>query len=116
MLGAQAIIIRTGIGAGPFSGTNPIYLTAELTAFLNELNIEHLLTDLPSVDKEEDGGALEAHKAFWGFPQSVRMGATITELLSFSDELSDGWYALNLQVMNLSNNASPSRPIIYPLI
>ena len=116
LFGAQAIIIRSGIGAGPFSGTNPIYLTPELTAFVKELNIKHLLTDLPSVDKEEDGGALVAHKAFWDFPQSVRSDATITELLSFPDELSDGWYALNLQVMNLSNNASPSRPILYPLI
>jgi hypothetical protein len=33
--------------------------------FLHESGIQHLLIDLPSVDKEKDEGKLLAHKAFW---------------------------------------------------
>jgi hypothetical protein len=32
--------------------------------FLRESGIQHLLIDLPSVDKEKDEGKLLAHKAF----------------------------------------------------
>jgi hypothetical protein len=32
--------------------------------FIRECGIQHLLIDLPSVDKEKDEGKLLAHKAF----------------------------------------------------
>ena len=77
--------------------------------------MRHLLLDLPSVDPEHDGGALAAHKAFWGLPDRPRHGATITELIAVPDTAEDGLYLLNLQTAALENDASPSRPILIKL-
>lgn len=98
-----------------YSGTNPAYCEADLLYELKMRSIDHLLLDLPSVDREEDGGALDAHKAFWGIPEAPRLNATITELIYVPEHIRDGWYLLNLQVLNLMMDASPSRPILYPL-
>jgi hypothetical protein len=75
----------------------------------------HLLLDLPSVDREEDGGRLAAHKAFWGLPEDPRPRATITELIYAPPEVADGTYLLNIQLAAFENDASPSRPILFPM-
>ncbi|MEO1652997.1 MAG: cyclase family protein, partial [Bacteroidota bacterium] len=98
-----------------YSGSNPPYLEAELCAFLAEQNIEHLLVDIPSVDREEDEGKLNAHKSFWGYPERTRKEATITELIFVDPEIPDGLYLLNLQVISLNLDVSPSKPVIYPI-
>ncbi len=98
-----------------YSGSNPPYLHHEAIQYLVSCGIEHLLTDLPSVDREEDGGALQGHKAFWQYPEAPRVGATITELIYVPQEVRDGNYLLNLQTAAFDLDASPSRPIIYPL-
>ncbi len=99
-----------------YSGTNPPYLEASLAAYLAKHQVIHLLVDLPSVDKEIDGGALLAHKAFWHFPDQIRRQATITELIYIPNHLEDGLYLLNLQLTTLVADASPSRPILFPII
>jgi hypothetical protein len=81
-----------------------------------ERGILHLLIDLPSVDREEDGGKLAAHKAFWQYPARPRMDATITELIFVNNMITDGLYLLNLQICSLSLDASPSKPVIYALL
>ncbi len=80
-----------------------------------ERGIKHLLIDQPSVDKEEDGGALAAHKAFWNIPKNPELHATITELIFVPDEVEDGLYLLNLQVAPMENDAAPSRPVLFQL-
>lgn len=114
----QAIVIRTFPNGKDkqqkkYSNTNWPYLEADAAAFLNEQGIQHLLIDLPSVDKEKDDGALAAHKAFWGVPNAVRYDATITEFVYVPSSIKDGLYILNLQVANIENDAAPSRPILY---
>jgi kynurenine formamidase len=99
-----------------YSGTNPTYLDPELTRLLAEKNIDHVILDLPSVDKEEDGGALLAHRAFWSYPDSPRINATITELAFIPDDAADGFYVLNLQIAPFESDASPSNPILYPIV
>ncbi|WP_421750831.1 cyclase family protein [Croceimicrobium sp.] len=99
-----------------FSNTNPPYFEAELCRYLAEAGVSHLLTNLPSVDREEDGGALAAHRAFWQYPKAIRKQATITELAHFPDELMEGIYFVNLQLAPLHNDAAPSRPVFYPII
>lgn len=99
---------------GQFSNTNPPYLERALAAFLAEAGVRHLIVDLPSVDREEDGGALAAHRAFWQYPEATRKDASITELAYFPKELKEGFYFINLQIAPLHNDASPSRPIFYP--
>ncbi|MCB9261730.1 MAG: cyclase family protein [Flavobacteriales bacterium] len=99
-----------------YSGTNPTYLSSKLTQKVAELGINHLIIDLPSVDKEEDGGMLSAHHAFWQYPQNTRTNATITELAFVPNGAADGLYVLQMQIAPLETDASPSKPIIYPIV
>jgi arylformamidase len=78
--------------------------------------VQHLLTDLPSVDREQDGGRLLAHRAFWNYPAQPRLEATISELLRIPPTLPDGEYLLELQVLDLDSDASPSIPTLYALL
>ena len=98
-----------------YSGTNPTYIEPALAQFLVEQNVQHFLLDLPSVDREEDAGQLLAHHAFWRYPAQPRCGATITELIFVPNEVTDGLYLLNIQITSLELDASPSKPVLYPL-
>ncbi len=98
-----------------YTGSNPPYFEKDALAYIAALGIVHLVTDLPSVDKERDGGTLAAHHAFWSTSTNIRKEATITELAFFHDEIQDGRYLLNLQVISLEMDASPSKPVLYKL-
>lgn len=116
----EALIIRTSPNSASkmtqsYSGTNPTYLSAEIGTFLAERDIKHLLVDLPSVDREQDEGVLEMHKNFWRFPTNPRQDCTITELVFIDNIVLDGYFLLNLQICSLVMDASPSKPILYPL-
>ena len=95
-------------------GSNPPYISLQTVRSLLELNIQHLVVDLPSVDKEDDPH-LKAHHAFWQYPASGISEKTITELVFIPNEVPDGVYLLNLQIASIENDASPCKPIIYPL-
>lgn len=100
-----------------YSNTNPPYMSDEAMFFLErEYGIEHFLIDLPSVDKEKDGGKLSTHHIFWRYPQAPRYEATITELIYVDNTIKDGIYFLNLQIAPFKNDASPSNPCIYELL
>jgi kynurenine formamidase len=99
-----------------YSSTNPPYLSLDCLEEMNRLGIKHLLIDLPSVDRESDGGALAFHHSFWGVPEKLDMERTITELIYVDDRIPDGEYVLNLQVAPFENDASPSRPVLYPFL
>jgi arylformamidase len=99
-----------------YGNTNPTYLDAALAQQMADDKILHLLLDLPSVDREEDGGQLLAHKAFWQYPDSLRLDATISEMVYIDNVVPDGLYLLQIQIPALELDASPSRPFIYPLI
>ena len=75
-----------------------------------------MLIDLPSVDKENDGGKLLAHNAFWNTAGSVRMDATITEFIFVPNSVEDGEYLLNLMIAPFENDATPSKPILYKIM
>ena len=117
----EAIIIRTlpntsGKLTTHYSGSNPPYLDAKAAEFLRNQSVKHLLIDLPSVDKEDDGGKLSSHHAFWNYPSEPRTNCTITELIYVPNTIKDGFYLLNLQVAAFDNDAAPSRPVIYALM
>ncbi len=117
----EALVIRTLPNftekrSKQYSHTNPSYLLEEAAQFLADRDVEHLLIDLPSVDREKDAGALLAHKAFWGFDGKLRERATITEFIFVPNAIQDGTYFLNLQVAPFENDASPSRPVLYKII
>lgn len=97
-----------------YSGTNPVFLQAEASKFLTELGVKHLLIDLPSVDKEEDGGQLASHHIFWKGERSEY--CTITELVFVPDSIKDGYYFINLQRASIEMDATPSRPLLFELL
>lgn len=98
-----------------WSHTNWPYLHEEAALFLREIGVKHLLIDLPSVDREVDGGKLLAHRAFWNYPESPREECTITEMIYVADSIVDGSYLLNLQMASFHNDASPSKPVLYKI-
>lgn len=95
------------------------YFSIDCIELLNELGIRHLVCDLPSIDRMNDGGILINHKSFWGIetnsdrPDEKSMGKTITELAYIPDSLEDGIYVLDLQIPDFMADAAPSRPILY---
>jgi len=117
----EALVIRT-LSNPPekinahYSHTNPVYLTEEAALFIHESGIDHLLVDMPSVDREEDGGKLLAHRAFWQYPQDIRLHRSITELIYVPNSVMDGSFLLNLQIASFENDASPSKPVLYRLL
>jgi hypothetical protein len=82
---------------------------------IHDRGYTHLLTDLPSVDREEDGGALTSHKIFWQVETSPRVQRTITEMIYVANDIEDGIYLLNIQIAPLILDASPSRPVLFKL-
>ena len=117
----EALVIRTVNGDNArdgrdWSGSNPPYLEAQACEWLRSIGVLHLLLDLPSVDRESDGGALAAHHAFWDHPNTVDLKRTITELIQVPREVVDGDYLLELQFPHFMNDAAPSRPVLYALI
>lgn len=85
------------------------FFTSEAIEYINELSIEHLLVDMPSIDKADDGGMLGNHHAFF------KKGKTISELLYISNSIKDGFGFLQIQIPNWNLDAAPSRPIFYPM-
>lgn len=117
---AKAIVIRTlpNITAKlskQHSNTNPTFIDYHAVQFLIDNGVEHLLIDSPSVDKEEDGGALISHHTFWEYPNNTQTQRTITELIFVPDSIVDGAYFLNIQIAAFENDASPSKPILYAI-
>lgn len=114
----EALIIRTLPNiedklSRKYSDTNPPYLLEETAQYLVDREINHLLIDLPSIDREKDNGALLAHRAFWQVEGKMRTRATITEFIFVNNSIKDGTYILNLQLAPMENDASPSRPVIF---
>ena len=117
----EAIIIRTlsnGLNklTMQYSDTNPPYILEDAILYLNEIGVEHLLIDLPSIDRENDEGKLIAHHAFWQYPFNTQLQKTITEFIYVPNEIIDGTYILNIQIASFENDASPSKPILYKII
>jgi len=116
----EALIIRT-IPNDPtklkkrYSGKNPPYFEKQAMNFLVKKGIQHLLIDLPSVDREIDGGKVQNHKIFWGYPQTDQSNKTITELVYINNKIKDDKYLLNIQITSLELDASPSKPVLYSI-
>lgn len=118
--GFKALLLRTNADCGT---DNPPYLSRQLVQELVARGVEHLVVDLPSVDRSRDEGRLTAHRLFFGLPphsvdraQALRAQCTITELAHFPAALADGPCALQLQLAPFSGDAVPSRPLHIPLV
>ncbi|MCO4762295.1 MAG: cyclase family protein [Myxococcales bacterium] len=118
-----AIVIRTredDDSALQWSGRNPPYFTREAIAFLATLPSQHLLVDLPSIDRESDGGGVPNHLCWWGLPTGVRREAeaaqpdrSVTEMLCVPQHCGDGPWVLNVQIPALDLDAAPSKVLAW---
>jgi hypothetical protein len=124
-----------------YGGSNAPFFTRSAMQWMLHHGVKHLLTDLPSVDKERDDGFLVAHRTFWGLPirgldapadsadsadsaapadpidsAAVHSQRLITELCHFPPALApDGAYLLDLQVAPVHMDAAPARPLLFTL-
>jgi kynurenine formamidase len=117
----KILIIRTlpnpiSKTAQVYSGENPIYFSPKAIQHIVNAGIQHLIVDLPSIDREEDGGALASHKAFWDYPNTLDKIKTITEMVFVPDEIKDNFYLCTINAVNFKLDAAPSRILLYPII
>ena len=108
----SALIIRTNPNEDSKKSRNyneksAPFFTHQAIDYITSKGIKHLLVDLPSIDKSDDGGQLGNHKRFF------KHGKTISEFLFIDNALEDGFGFLNIQIPNWSLDAAPSRPIFY---
>jgi arylformamidase len=106
-----------------YSDGTPPYLTRDAAQWLVGHNIEHVVVDVPSLDRSHDEGHLTVHRVFFGLPPrssdlqaARRVQATVTELAFVPGSVRDGCYMLELQAPALDGDAVPSRPLLYELL
>lgn len=123
---SQALVLRTLPNTedkrwAAWGGSSPPYLTLDAIEWVLDQGVEHLLVDLPSLDREDDGGTLPIHCRFWDLePGTHRLSGppsrkTVTELIYVPDDAMDGHYLLNLQAPSIASDAAPSRPLLFRL-
>ncbi|HEV8591392.1 MAG TPA: cyclase family protein [Pyrinomonadaceae bacterium] len=123
-----ALIVRTlpnddGKLTREYNKIIPPYFSADAMQFIVDRGIEHLVVDMPSIDRIYDEGKLANHRIFWNVDaemfelnENSRRNATVTELIYVPNEVEDGEYMLNLQIAPFASDASPSRPILFSLL
>ena len=105
------------------SKTGAPFFSIEAMQAIIDAGIEHLLVDIPSIDKMQDDGLLTNHHTYWHVaagthkltPDSAT-NKTITEMIFVEDTIQDGVYLLNLQAPAFASDAGPSRPVIFELV
>ena len=100
----------------------PPFFSIEGMRLVKDLNVKHLLVDIPSVDRARDSGRLTAHHIYWDVTQGSHSVdkknhslKTITEMIYVPDSVNDGIYLLNLQIAPFTADASPSRPVLFKI-
>ena len=100
-----------------FAENPPAFFTNDALKFLSN-KIQHLVVDIPSIDRMEDDGILGNHRIFWSKKSNidnsmdVNSKKTITELAYVPNDVEDGFYFMNIQMPHFKLDAAPSRPII----
>lgn len=117
----RALVVRTRStnSTDPPVATTP-FLSRDAAELMVARGIEHLVIDLPSLDRTQDQGRLSAHRVFFGLPPGStalaaarRPQATVTELASIPAAVEDGLYLLEIQAPAIGGDAVPSRPLLY---
>jgi kynurenine formamidase len=98
------------------------FFSIEAMLYLRELGVEHLLVDIPSLDRAFDDGRMIAHHTFWDVPpgsHDIAAGnpapRTVTEMIFVEDDIPDGRYLVDLQIAPFVADAAPSRPVLFHL-
>ena len=126
-LAPDALVVRTlpndeAKRRRDWSGDDPPYLTSDAMLLIRQAGYKHLLVDLPSVDRADDGGLLPNHHVFWDVPLgtsrvvNVPSPHTITEMIYVPDGIADGLWALTIQIPDFLLDAAPSRPRLFAIL
>lgn len=98
----------------------PPFLSLDSIEYILSLGVQHLLVDIPSVDRTDDGGYLSVHRKFWNIlpgEHNIQSNEcslkTISEMVYVCDKIEDGHYLLNLQIPAFVTDAAPCRPLLY---
>jgi arylformamidase len=121
----HALIIRTlpnddSKKTRRYMQSHPPFFSVDAIRCISSLGVNHILVDIPSVDRTFDEGKLTVHHIYWNVPEGTNHAdekehsiKTITEMIYVPDSVSDGNYLLNLQIPNFMADAAPSRPLLY---
>jgi kynurenine formamidase len=117
---SDALIVRTlpndeSKRSRNYSGSNPPWFTEDAINFINQTGVRHLLTDLPSLDREDDDKLL-AHHAFFQPNGKWQLDRTVTEMVFVPKQIRDTLYMAEIQIAAFESDASPSRVRIYELM
>lgn len=100
----------------------PPFFSIEAIEYIVSLNVEHLMVDIPSVDRTFDEGKLTVHHIFWNVKSESHevkknhSTKTITEMIYVTEKVPDGKYLTSIQIPNFRSDAAPSRVFIFSLI
>lgn len=123
----KAVIIRTlpnddSKKSRQYMKNFPPFFSIESIKYICDLGTEHLLIDMPSVDRTFDEGKLTVHHIFWNVKfESHEVNKknhslkTITEMAYVDNKIPDGKYLLNIQIPDFIGDAAPSRLMLYQL-
>ncbi|PLX24185.1 MAG: hypothetical protein C0600_13420 [Ignavibacteria bacterium] len=96
------------------------FFSAEAMQLVLEYKVQHLLVDIPSLDRAFDNGQLSTHHLFWNLAQGshadapdAHRGKSVTEFIYVPDYIPDGQYLLDLQIAPFVLDAAPSRPVLF---
>ena len=102
------------------SDNQPAFFSREAILYLNERGVEHLVVDVPSIDRLYDDGLMTGHHLFWQVDEGTHqvninslVNKTITEMAFIGDEITDDFYFINIQTPAFHNDAAPSRPVLF---
>ncbi len=118
-LNAEVIVLRTLPNLSDklnknYSNTNPTYLKPNAIEVFKKMGFKHIVTDLPSIDKESDEGLLLSHKVW--FKDNDYNYNTITELTYIQDDIKDGFYFISIKCPKIQTDAVPSSVVLYPCL
>jgi len=118
-----ALIVRSfpndaGKPLRDYAKTPATFFSTEAMEDIVALGVQHLLVDMPSLDRADDDGMLSNHRIFWDLQPGAKQAdkasrRTVTELIYVPDSVDNGSYLLNLQVSAFAGDAAPSRPVLY---
>jgi arylformamidase len=120
----KALVIRTLPNSddktcADYSKVTPAFFTNDAMELIAQY-VEHLVTDIPSVDCAWDDGNLSNHRIYWNvakgvtrLSKDVRTHALITEMVYIPNEVEDGEYKLLTQVPRFLSDAAPSRLSLF---
>lgn len=101
----------------------PPFFSLEAMKSIVRLGVEHVLVDVPSLERTRDEGKLSTHRLFWNVPPATHdidperhSMKTVTEMVYVPNTVPDGRYLLYIQAPSFEGDAVPSRPILYPLL